>query len=114
MGMASRTWLLFRILLQAQSRSDWEMAWAALAAQLRSPWTVILIQWRSEISMGTASRTSLLPTQVLPIQEEQESRSAWENACQHQHQPQPAPQSQLGWSVGGRCKATLRIFTARI
>ena len=29
---------------QTQSRSAWEMAWAALAAQLRSAWALILFQ----------------------------------------------------------------------
>ena len=47
MVTASRIWLwqdLPQALSQAQSRSAWEMAWAALAAQLRSAWAVLLFQ----------------------------------------------------------------------
>ena len=42
MVTASRIWLLPTI-AQTQSRSAWEMAWAALAAQLRSAWALVLI-----------------------------------------------------------------------
>ena len=43
MVTASRIWLL-PTLTQTQSRSAWEMAWAALAAQLRSAWALVLNQ----------------------------------------------------------------------
>jgi hypothetical protein len=43
MGTASKIWLL-PTKAQAQSRSAWEMAWAALAAHLRSPWALILVR----------------------------------------------------------------------
>src|SRR5436189_101417 len=60
---------------QTQSQSAWEMAWAALVAQLMSPRALSLPGYRSEISMVTASRIWLLPTIT-----QTQSRSAWETA----------------------------------
>ena len=61
MVMASRIWLS-PTRAPTESRSAWEMAQADLPAQLKSAWALVLFQWLSAISMGTANRIWLLPT----------------------------------------------------